>query len=51
MIRILAPLLAMLSLTVPASALELTGTAPKALNPKPVAPVTGVVCDEDANDI
>ena len=34
-----------------ASALELTRTAPKTLSPKPVAPVTGVVCDKDTNEI
>ena len=34
-----------------ASALDLTRTAPKAFSPKPVAPVTGVVCDEDLNEI
>ena len=35
----------------PAAALDLTRTAPKTLSPKPVAPVTGVICDEDITEI
>ena len=35
----------------PAAALELTRTSPKTLSPKPVAPVTGVVFEEDFNEI
>ena len=42
---------ALLAAASTASVLELTGTAPKALSPKPVAPVTGVICDDDANEI
>ena len=42
---------ALLTAASTASALELTRTSPKTLSPKPVAPVTGVVCDEDLNEI
>ena len=42
---------ALLTAASTASALVLTGTAPKVLSPKPVAPVTGVICDEDTNEI
>ena len=42
---------ALLTAASSASALELTGTAPKVLSPKPVAPVMGVICDDDANEI
>ena len=42
---------ALLTAASSASALELTGTSPKTLSPKPVAPVTGVVCDEDITEI
>ena len=50
MIR-LCLIVALLATGSSASALDLTGTAPKALSPKPVAPATGVVCDEDLNEI
>ena len=39
------------TLVAPAAALELTRTAPTALSPKPVAPVAGVVFEEDFNEI
>ena len=42
---------ALLTAASSASALELTQTSPKTLSPKPVAPVTGVVFEEDFNEI
>ena len=42
---------ALLTAVSSASALDLTRTVPRALSPKPVAPVTGVICDEDTTEI